>query len=147
MTSIYEDAQLYDALSEQHFGGADFEFWRQLCAEAKGPVLELACGTGRLTILLAESGAEIEGLDASAPMMALAREKSEAQGQYNPVASRRHGRLHARAQIRADFSAEQLCGTPADMAGAGRVPRGRAPSPCAGRGGSRWITSTLCCLS
>lgn len=81
MTSIYEDALLYDALSGQHFGGADFDLWRLLCAEAKGPVLELACGTGRLTLPLAENGAEIEGLDASAPMLALAREKSKVQDQ------------------------------------------------------------------
>ena len=78
---IYEDARLYDALSGQHFGGEDFAYWQAQCRVADGPVLELGCGTGRLTIPLAEGGADIEGLDLSAPMLALAREKSDAQGQ------------------------------------------------------------------
>ena len=40
-----------------------------------GPVLELACGTGRLTIPLAKAGAKITGLDASEAMLGVFREK------------------------------------------------------------------------
>ena len=76
MADIYEDARLYDALGAQQFGGSDLAYWRRLCARQASPVLELACGSGRLTIPLAEAGVDIEGLDISAAMLALAREKS-----------------------------------------------------------------------
>jgi ubiquinone/menaquinone biosynthesis C-methylase UbiE len=49
--------------------------------DAVGPVgekrvLEIACGTGRFTTLLAERGAEIVGLDISAPMLREGRAKT-----------------------------------------------------------------------
>lgn len=80
MADIYEDARLYDALGAGHFGGSDFPYWQRQCARYGGPVLELACGSGRLTVPLAEEGLDIEGLDLSPPMLALAREKSDARG-------------------------------------------------------------------
>jgi len=80
MADIYEDARLYDALGAQHFGGSDLPYWQRQCARYGAPVLELACGSGRLTVPLAEAGTDIEGLDLSAPMLARAREKSEARG-------------------------------------------------------------------
>jgi len=53
--------------------------------EAIGPVegdriLEIACGTGRFTVMLAERGANITGLDISGPMLGQGREKSTAAG-------------------------------------------------------------------
>ncbi len=80
MADIYEDARIYDALGAQHFGGSDLAYWREQCSRHGGPVLELACGSGRLTIPLAEAGVDIEGLDISAPMLALARAKADAHG-------------------------------------------------------------------
>lgn len=80
MTDIYEDARLYDALGQAQFGGGDLSYWEQQCARSSGPVLELACGSGRLTIPLAEGGVDIEGLDISPAMLALARQKAEANG-------------------------------------------------------------------
>ena len=44
------------------------------------PVLELACGTGRLTIPIAQTGVEIVGLDLSPSMLGHARTKAEAAG-------------------------------------------------------------------
>ncbi len=80
MTDIYQDARLYDALGAQQFGGGDLPYWQRLCVRYGGPVLELACGSGRLTISLADEGLDIEGLDLSPAMFALAREKSDARG-------------------------------------------------------------------
>src|ERR671937_3104222 len=40
-----------------------------------GPVLELAVGTGRLALPLAERGLEVHGIDASEAMVAKLREK------------------------------------------------------------------------
>ncbi len=43
-------------------------------------VLEVACGTGRFTVMLAERGADITGLDISGPMLQQGREKARAAG-------------------------------------------------------------------
>jgi len=43
-------------------------------------VLELACGTGRLTVPIAQAGVEIVGLDLSPSMLAQARTKAKAAG-------------------------------------------------------------------
>jgi len=43
-------------------------------------VLEVACGTGRFTVMLAERGADIVGLDISGPMLQQGREKARAAG-------------------------------------------------------------------
>lgn len=80
MADTYQDARLYDALSVQQYGGSDLVYWQQQCAQSCGSVLELACGSGRLTILLADAGMDIEGLDLSPAMLAVAQEKSRARG-------------------------------------------------------------------
>jgi SAM-dependent methyltransferase len=56
----------------------DVAFYQQLAREAAGPALELACGTGRIAIALAERGIEITGIDVSEGMLALARRKHDA---------------------------------------------------------------------
>lgn len=57
----------------------EIEFYRGLSAEAKsagGAVLELACGTGRVAIRLANDGADVLGLDLSNRMIEVGRRKS-----------------------------------------------------------------------
>ena len=53
----------------------DVGFYRSLAQETGGPVLELACGTGRVLWPLAEAGFEIQGLDRSEAMLRRAEEK------------------------------------------------------------------------
>ena len=43
-------------------------------------ILEIACGTGRFTVMLAERGANIVGLDISGPMLQQGREKARSAG-------------------------------------------------------------------
>jgi SAM-dependent methyltransferase len=43
--------------------GADLDLFDRLAAEADGPVLELGCGTGRVTLHLARRGHDMTGLD------------------------------------------------------------------------------------
>ena len=75
---LYRDGRHYDALNS--FLVADIPFYEEEARKAGGLVLELACGTGRLTIPIARSGVEIVGLDLSASMLAHARTKAKALG-------------------------------------------------------------------
>jgi len=72
--SEYDElAELYDELHPGQPG--DLEFYQSLAAACDPPVLELGCGTGRVTIPLARSGVPIVGLDASMAMLTVARRK------------------------------------------------------------------------
>ncbi|MXR21328.1 class I SAM-dependent methyltransferase [Halobacterium bonnevillei] len=58
---------------------------KEAVLDAVGPVedqrvLEIACGTGRFTVMLAERGADITGLDISGPMLQEGREKAKRAG-------------------------------------------------------------------
>lgn len=77
-TQVYWDGKHYDADNNMHPG--DFPFYLAAAKKAKGPVLELACGTGRLVIPLAKAGIDITGLDVAGPMLAQAREKAAKEG-------------------------------------------------------------------
>ena len=53
----------------------DAKFYVEEAQKAGSPVLELGCGTGRVTIPVAQAGIEIYGLDLSESMLDVAREK------------------------------------------------------------------------
>ena len=53
----------------------DLDFYRNLAAWTGGPILDAGCGTGRVAVPLAEAGFAVIGLDASAAMLARARER------------------------------------------------------------------------
>ena len=59
---------------------ADVDFYRALALEADGPVLELAVGTGRVAVPIAQAGVPVVGLDHSAEMLAIARGKAASLG-------------------------------------------------------------------
>jgi ubiquinone/menaquinone biosynthesis C-methylase UbiE len=67
-----EYAPFYDWENAQTLGRRDVPFWRRAALKAKGRVLELGCGTGRVTKPLARAGVDIVGIDRSAPMLARA---------------------------------------------------------------------------
>jgi Methylase involved in ubiquinone/menaquinone biosynthesis len=72
--NLIRDGRHYDALKTQD----DVPFYLARAQAAAGPVLEIGCGTGRVTLPLASAGVEIVGLDVSAPMLAEARRKADA---------------------------------------------------------------------
>ncbi len=87
------NVETYDALHELHVRAGDItalngdvDFYRRRFAQTGGPVLELACGTGRLVWPLAEAGAEITGVDRSEAMLEKARAKG---GEYGDRVRRR----------------------------------------------------------
>ena len=73
----YQDAHRYDLFEGDIATGDFLEFYVRQIEKYGEPVLELACGSGRLTIPLAEKGFHIKGLDISDEMMMLAKEKAE----------------------------------------------------------------------
>jgi len=74
----YQDpwtAEVYDAQVSQVWADGDLGFYLSLAGDCAGPVLELACGTGRVLLPLARHGARVTGLDISPAMLAVARRK------------------------------------------------------------------------
>jgi len=57
----------------------DVAFYERLARETGGPVLELACGTGRIALALAERGIDVTGADISEGMLAVAERKPGAE--------------------------------------------------------------------
>jgi len=76
LSEIYWDGRHYDLINADV--DKDIEFYKRLGRKYGSPVLELACGTGRVTIPLAEAGFDIVGLDISEPMLDFARKKAKA---------------------------------------------------------------------
>ncbi|HJP88191.1 MAG TPA: class I SAM-dependent methyltransferase [Candidatus Limnocylindrales bacterium] len=56
----------------------DLAFFRRVAAETGGPILEIGCGTGRVTLQLAADGYEVVGMDLSAPMLRVAEQRRRA---------------------------------------------------------------------
>lgn len=71
------DADIYDGLNTYT---GDVPFYLEACRRARGPVLELCCGSGRLTLPLLKAGINITGLDFTPSMLAAARRKASALG-------------------------------------------------------------------
>jgi SAM-dependent methyltransferase len=69
----------------------DVAFYVAEAVASGSSVLELGCGTGRILIPVAEAGVDVVGLDASADMLAIAREKLAAS---RPDAQRRARLMH-----------------------------------------------------
>ncbi len=74
---LYEAPELYELIHGDIAAGPLLDFYLAHTGEGAN-VLELACGSGRLTIPLAEAGRRMTGLDSSRQMLELARTKSRA---------------------------------------------------------------------
>lgn len=73
---LYLDGDLYDAMNGSLV--ADRDLFVQRARALGGPVLEVACGTGRVTLAIAQLGLATTGLDLSPAMLKVARRKSAA---------------------------------------------------------------------
>jgi SAM-dependent methyltransferase len=72
-SDIYDHPALYDTLLPAR---AHVPYYVDLARQASGDVLELACGTGQLTVPIADAGLPAVGLDLSAPMLTAARQRA-----------------------------------------------------------------------
>jgi uncharacterized protein YceH (UPF0502 family) len=67
-----------DAYSEallDELTGKPFDIWllERIAEDADGPIMDLGCGPGQIAAFLADTGAEVHGLDASSAMVAQAQ--------------------------------------------------------------------------
>src|SRR5688500_7558423 len=74
----FDDGQLYDLLLGDFDYGNDF--YIGLAKQANGPVLDIACGTGRILLPCLEAGIDIEGLDLYRPMLDQLQQKAKQKG-------------------------------------------------------------------
>ncbi|MEF8852624.1 MAG: methyltransferase domain-containing protein [Haloarculaceae archaeon] len=82
----YQQEDVVDSYEDKRFsrGGGRLtdRLEKEAVLDALAPVedeklLEIACGTGRFSVMLAERGADVIGLDISAPMLGEGRRKAE----------------------------------------------------------------------
>ena len=85
MSQFYEDeaslfVEAYDAFYDADLPqiAGDVTFYSDIAREVGGSILELACGTGRITLALAEAGLAVTGADCSEGMLSVARRKAAA---------------------------------------------------------------------
>ena len=77
--ALYDSiARIYDPWSRSVT--EDVGFYVERARASGGPVVELAVGTGRIAVPIAEAGVRVIGVDASPEMLALAREAARAAG-------------------------------------------------------------------
>ena len=72
-TAAFYDPNLGQAAHKGE--GGDVAFYVEEARRVGSPVLELACGTGRVLLPVAEAGLMVVGLDSATAMLAIAREK------------------------------------------------------------------------
>ncbi|WP_050615232.1 class I SAM-dependent methyltransferase [Bacillus testis] len=70
----YEDPYLYD--QENSSLTADISFLSKMAEKCSGPIIDLACGTGRATVPLAKLGHHIIGIDIHTGMLEAAKKKT-----------------------------------------------------------------------
>ena len=68
------DGELYDVTNT--LKDIEVEFFGGIARQYRGPILDVASGTGRLTIPLAEQGYEITGVDIAPGMIKNVKEKA-----------------------------------------------------------------------
>lgn len=73
----FRDPETFDLEDEGYYD--DFPLTEQWARALGGPLLDLACGTGRMALRLAASGYQVTGVDIVPEMVARARQKAAAQ--------------------------------------------------------------------
>ena len=68
-------APFYDWKNARTVGRRDTRFWQGLAGRSGGPVLELGCRTGRVSVPVARTVDGVVGIDRSAPMLRQAQRR------------------------------------------------------------------------
>ena len=83
MSGYSQFARYYDSLTKNVDYSRYADYYLELCKRLSHPMgitLDLACGTGSLTLELFRRGVDIYGIDASVSMLSQAREKCMEEG-------------------------------------------------------------------
>lgn len=94
--------KLYDFWSP-HIDEEQFHFYHNLVKNAKGPSLELACGSGRILLPLVKEGADLDGVESSKELIDLLKKKAEALKITPSIYHRRLEDLDIKKQYRLIF--------------------------------------------
>ena len=78
-------ANVYDQLMDDDLFKKWFSYTEKYVPHPKASILELGCGNGQLGILLKQAGYDITGLDLSAEMLSLAKQRQEEAGVNFPL--------------------------------------------------------------
>lgn len=90
VAAYYQDAALYDYHHRSY--RPDVSFYSQLARENTGPILELGCGSGRLSIPMIKNGATLLGVETVPELLARLERRLHAHG-AEPLAARFRGVL------------------------------------------------------
>ncbi len=74
----FRDPQIYDLQDEGYYD--DYPLTLQWSRSLGGPLLDLACGTGRMALRFAELGYQVTGVDITPEMIAWAKQRAANQG-------------------------------------------------------------------
>ncbi|MCI0685530.1 MAG: class I SAM-dependent methyltransferase [Gemmataceae bacterium] len=74
----FDDGVLFDLGMDAY--DHDVEFYLGLARAANGPILDLACGTGRMMLRCLEAGLDVEGVDLSPALLARLQQKAATRG-------------------------------------------------------------------
>ena len=72
----YADAKYYDQAYRKR--RHDVEYYVEVAERHKGPILELGCGTGRVSVAIARAGKSVVGVDRMPQMLSQAKERANA---------------------------------------------------------------------
>ncbi|WP_280369744.1 class I SAM-dependent methyltransferase [Nocardia wallacei] len=70
-TAAQREADYYELFTDWR---RDIDFFTALAQQIGGPILELGCGTGRITLPIARAGIDIDGIDIAAERLRIAHE-------------------------------------------------------------------------
>ena len=73
-------AEFYDWENAKTVGRRDIRFWQRIARESGGPVLELGCGTGRVSLPVARTLVGLVGIDRSHAMLSQAKRRVKRAG-------------------------------------------------------------------
>ena len=78
MQSFSDWAKVYDKISEGY--KEDVKFYNREARKAKGKILEIGCGTGRIYLDLLKASMDVYGIDISKEMLNVLKEKAKKEG-------------------------------------------------------------------